>query len=288
METGKKRKWKKEEMERNEKIRKEEQNPMSSRQPIMETRNLSIGYRSGKMETVVASGLDLSVGPSQVICLLGQNGIGKSTLLRTLSRMQPALQGEVLFEGSAIYDISRNELARKIGLVLTERIPDTNLTVYEMVALGRQPYTNWIGKMGAGDHARVTEALRDSQLEDLSEKRCDELSDGQLQRAMICRAIAQDTPLILLDEPTAHLDIQHKIETFQLLRELAGKLDRSVLISTHEVQLATQMADVLWLMNPKGIVAGRPDELIEAGRINELFDGNSIHFDKESRQFKIK
>jgi len=288
METGKKRKWKKEEMERNEKIRKEEQNPMRSRQPILETSNLSIGYRSGKMETVVASGLDLSVGPSQVICLLGQNGIGKSTLLRTLSRMQPALQGEVLFEGSSIYDISRNELARKIGLVLTERIPDTNLTVYEMVALGRQPYTNWIGKMGAGDHARVTEALRDSQLEDLSEKRCDELSDGQLQRAMICRAIAQDTPLILLDEPTAHLDIQHKIETFQLLRELAGKLDRSVLISTHEVQLATQMADVLWLMNPKGIVTGPPDELIEAGRINELFDGNSIHFDKESRQFKIK
>lgn len=263
------------------------QNPLRG-EAILETRELSIGYRSRKREVLVASGLDLSIRPAEVICLLGQNGIGKSTLLRTLSRMQPALSGQILFQGRSIHDISRNELARRIGLVLTERIPDTNLTVYEMVALGRQPYTNWIGKMGDEDRARVAEALRDSQLEELANKRCDELSDGQLQRAMICRAIAQDTPLILLDEPTAHLDIQHKIESFQLLRELAKKLDRSVLISTHEVQLATQMADVLWLMSPKGITAGSPQELIEAGKINELFDRNSIHFDKESRQFKIK
>lgn len=257
-------------------------------EPILEARELSIGYRSRKKEITIASGLDLTARPAEVICLLGQNGIGKSTLLRTLSRMQPALKGEVLFQGRSIHDISRNELARKIGLVLTERIPDTNLTVYEMVALGRQPYTNWIGKMDTRDRTRVAEALRDSQLTDLSDKRCDELSDGQLQRAMICRAIAQDTPLILLDEPTAHLDIQHKIESFQLLRKLAKKLNRTVLISTHEVQLATQMADVLWLMSPKGISSGSPEELIEGGKINELFDRNTIHFDKESRQFQIK
>ena len=255
---------------------------------ILQAKGLSIGYRSGKRETVIASDLNLVARESEVICLLGQNGIGKSTLLRTLSRMQPALKGEIQINDRSIDDISRNELAKKIGLVLTERIPDTNLTVYEMVALGRQPYTNWIGKMGIEDENRVARALKDSQLEELAEERCDELSDGQLQRAMICRAVAQDTDLILLDEPTAHLDIQHKIETFQLLRKLAKDLKRTVLISTHEVQLATQMADVLWLMNPSGITSGKPDELIEAGRINELFDKNTIVFDKESRQFKIK
>lgn len=261
---------------------------MNGKKVLLRTEALSIGYRSGKRETVIASGLDLSARESEVICLLGQNGVGKSTLLRTLSRMQPALKGQIQIENRSIAEISRNELAKKIGLVLTERIPDTNLTVYEMVALGRQPYTNWIGKMGKEDEVRVAQALRESQLDELAGKRCDELSDGQLQRAMICRAVAQDTELILLDEPTAHLDIQHKIETFQLLRKLARELNRTVLISTHEVQLATQMADVLWLMNPGGITSGRPDDLIEEGKINDLFDRNTIVFDKESRQFKIK
>ena len=256
--------------------------------PVMTTDRLSIGYASGKRKTILARNLDLCIDTSSVICLLGQNGIGKSTLLRTLSKMQPALEGDILLDGESIYSIARNELAKKIGLVLTERIPESNLTVYEMVALGRQPYTNWIGKMVDEDKKLVIQALKGAQLEELSDMRCDELSDGQLQRAMICRAIAQDTKLILLDEPTAHLDIQHKIETFQLLKKLAVELGRSILISTHEVQLATQMADVLWLMNADGIISGSPEDLIREGRINELFDRNTIHFDKETRQFRFK
>jgi iron complex transport system ATP-binding protein len=202
--------------------------------------------------------------------------------------MQPALEGDIFIDGQSINSVTQNELARKIGLVLTERIPESNLTVYEMVALGRQPYTNWIGKMDQEDKNLVRRALKGAQLEGLADMRCDELSDGQLQRAMICRAVAQDTKLILLDEPTAHLDIQHKIETFQLLKKLAMELSRSILISTHEVQLATQMADVLWLMNTDSIVSGSPEDLINQGRINELFDRNTIHFDKETRQFRFK
>lgn len=254
----------------------------------MSTDSLSIGYVSGKRNTVLARDLNLCVEPASVICLLGQNGIGKSTLLRTLSRMQPSLEGDIFLDGESIYAIPRNDLAKKIGLVLTERIPESNLTVHEMVALGRQPYTNWIGKMHEEDKKVVNQALKGGQLEELSDTRCDELSDGQLQRAMICRAIAQDTKLILLDEPTAHLDIQHKIETFQLLKKLALEMGRSILISTHEVQLATQMADVLWLMNADGIISGSPETLIQEGRINELFDRNTIHFDKETRQFQFK
>lgn len=255
---------------------------------VLSTDKLTIGYSSGRRKTILTQPLNLCIEPSSVICLLGQNGIGKSTLLRTLSRMQPALEGNVLLHGESIFDIPGNELAKKIGLVLTERIPESNLTVYEMVALGRQPYTNWIGRMDENDKRVVSEALEGAQLNDLSGKRCDELSDGQLQRAMICRAIAQDTELILLDEPTAHLDIQHKIETFQLLKKLAIDMGRSILISTHEVQLATQMADELWLMNSEGIITGSPDELIRKGQINELFDRNTIHFDKETRQFRFK
>lgn len=273
--------------ERNENIKTYNSLKEGCSEGILETRKLSIGYRSGTKQIEVAQGLDLCVEKSTVICLLGKNGIGKSTLLRTLSRMQPALGGDILLRGQSVLEMPRNELAQNIGVVLTERIPPTNLTVYEMVALGRQPYTNWIGRLAAEDLAQVSRALQDSHLEELAQKRCDELSDGQLQRAMICRAVAQDTELILLDEPTAHLDIQHKIETFQLLRRLAKELNRSILISTHEVQLATQMADVLWLMNSEGIQSGKPDELIEAGKINDLFDRNTIHFDKESRQFRI-
>ena len=253
----------------------------------MSTKSLSIGYASGKRKTILAENLDLCIESSAVICLLGQNGIGKSTLLRTLSKMQPPLDGDILLEGESIYSIDRNELAKKIGLVLTERIPESNLTVYEMVALGRQPYTNWIGKMVEEDKELVRRALKGAQLEELADMRCDELSDGQLQRAMICRAVAQDTKLILLDEPTAHLDIQHKIETFQLLKKLAVELGRSILISTHEVQLATQMADVLWLMNTEGITSGSPEDLIREGRINELFDRNTLQLDKETRQYPI-
>lgn len=254
----------------------------------MTTDRLSIGYASGKRKTILARNLNLCIDTSSVICLLGQNGIGKSTLLRTLSKMHPSLDGDILLDGESIYSITRNEMAKKIGLVLTERIPESNLTVYEMVALGRQPYTNWIGKMIEEDKKLVRQALIGAQLEELSDMRCDELSDGQLQRAMICRAVAQDTKLILLDEPTAHLDIQHKIATFQLLKKLAVELGRSILISTHEVQLATQMADVLWLMNAEGIVSGSPEDLIRGGQINELFDRNTIHFDKETRQFRFK
>ena len=254
----------------------------------MSTDELSLGYASGKKKTILAENLNLAIETSSVICLLGQNGIGKSTLIRTLSRMQPALGGDIFLENTSISSITPNELAKKISLVLTERIPESNLTVYEMVALGRQPYTNWIGRMGENDRNLVRQAIEKAQLEELANKRCDELSDGQLQRAMICRAVAQDTQLIFLDEPTAHLDIQHKIETFQLLKKLASEFNRSILVSTHEVQLATQMADVLWLMNSEGITTGSPEQLIEEGKINELFDRNTIHFDKETRQFRFK
>lgn len=255
---------------------------------VLKTKNLSIGYSAKNGGKIVADHIDVELQKGKLTCLIGKNGVGKSTLLRTLSKMQPRLSGDIELENKNIDDFTRNQLAKKISLVLTERIPTSNLTVFELIALGRQPYTNWIGKLNNEDMRQIEQAIEQSRLEDLVNQRCDELSDGQLQRAMICRALAQNTDIIILDEPTAHLDIQHKIETFKLLSNIAQHLNRSILISTHEVQLATQMASQLWLMTNKKMIIGEPRSLIDSNEINLLFDSNSISFDKESNQFNIK
>ena len=262
--------------------------PEITEHTVLKTTNLSVGYANKTENRIIADKINVDLKKGKLTCLLGKNGVGKSTLLRTLSKMQPRLSGNVEIENRNIDDYARNDLAKKISLVLTERIPTSNLTVFELIALGRQPYTNWIGKLNQEDLQQIHLAIEQSHLKSLVDQRCDELSDGQLQRAMICRALAQNTDIIILDEPTAHLDIQHKIETFKLLSNIARKLNRSILISTHEIQLATQMADELWLMTNNKIITGEPKVLIDSDKINLLFDSNSIIFDKESNQFIIK
>ena len=262
--------------------------PEITEHTVLKTTNLSVGYANKTENRIIADKINVDLKKGKLTCLLGKNGVGKSTLLRTLSKMQPRLSGNVEIENRNIDDYARNDLAKKISLVLTERIPTSNLTVFELIALGRQPYTNWIGKLNQEDLQQIHLAIEQSHLKSLVDQRCDELSDGQLQRAMICRALAQNTDIIILDEPTAHLDIQHKIETFRLLSNIARELNRSILISTHEIQLATQMADELWLMTNNKIITGEPKVLIDSDKINLLFDSNSIIFDKESNQFIIK
>jgi len=254
---------------------------------ILVTENLSIGYKSKKEENIIATNLNLNLSKGKLVCLLGKNGIGKSTLLRTLTLVQPKLSGIVKIKNIDLEQIDINTLAKNISLVLTEKIPPNNLTVYELIALGRQPYTNWIGTLTKEDVDQINLAIEQTNLIKLINNRCDELSDGQLQRVMICRALAQNTDIIILDEPTAHLDIQHKIETFILLKNLAEKLNKTILISTHEIQLAIQMANILWLMTDTELISGAPDYLIENNKINQIFDSNTIYFDKISKQFKI-
>ncbi len=255
---------------------------------ILTAKNLSIGYASKKEKTIISSNLNLALHRGELVCLLGKNGIGKSTLLRTLTKVQPKLSGEIQLQGQVLESYNSGELAKQISIVLTERIPPSNLTVYELIALGRQPYTNWLGTLTTEDKDQINLALNHTGLQDLIHKRSDELSDGQLQRVMICRALAQNTDIIILDEPTAHLDIQHKIETFQLLKNLAHQLQKSILISSHEIQLSLQMGDILWLMTEKEVISGKPKELIDNNNINQLFDSNTIYFDKEKSQFLVK
>ncbi len=254
---------------------------------IIKTTNLSIGYSAKKNTHTVAPNLNIELKSGNFVCLLGENGIGKSTLLRTLTKVQPKLSGTVFINTKNLEHINSLQLSKLLSLVLTERLPENNLSVFELVALGRQPYTNWIGKLTKQDLQHINTALKQTNILSLMHKKYYELSDGQLQKVLIARALAQNTEIIILDEPTAHLDIHHTIETFTLLKKLAKKHHKTIIISTHEINLALQLADVLWLMTPSKFVAGETNKLIETNQLNNLFTSNLISFNKTLKQFTI-
>ncbi len=254
---------------------------------IIKSKNLSIGYTSKKATNIIASNLNIDVKSGKFICLLGQNGIGKSTLLRTLTKVQPELSGEIEINGIPLHKLTNLELAKSLSLVLTERLPENNLSVFELVALGRQPHTNWIGYLTSEDLKIIHEAFHKTHTQHLMNMKYHELSDGQLQKVLIARALTQDTAIIILDEPTAHLDIHHTIETFSLLKKLAEELGKTIIVSTHEINLALQLAHELWLMTPEKLVTGKTDDLVENNEINKLFHSELITFDKKSKQFII-
>ena len=254
---------------------------------IIKVSDLSIGYASKKHISTIASNLNIKLKPGNMVCLLGKNGIGKSTLLRTLTKVQPSLGGEVLINGKNIDALTNIDLAKTLSLVLTERLPDSSLTVFELVALGRQPFTNWIGYLTSDDMQIIQSAFEKTNTKHLMSSKCYELSDGQLQKVLIARALAQNTPLIVLDEPTAHLDLHHTVNTFSLLKNLASEFNKTIIISTHEANLALQIADELWLMSPSRFVSGKTNELVNQDELSKLFDSKLIHFDKTLKQFTI-
>ncbi len=259
----------------------------NSSNSVLQTHNLSIGYQTKKNTTCVAKDINLSIPKGNLACILGKNGVGKSTLLRTLTKVQPKLSGTIILNGRELETISNIDLAKQLSLVLTERIPESNLTVYELIALGRQPYTNWIGNLTDEDKKYIELAIQQTNIKDTIHKKHYELSDGQLQKVMIARALAQNTDIITLDEPTAHLDIHNKIEIFQLLKKLAQKLHKTILISTHEIHLALQLADELLLMSETDIISGKTNDLIANKSVAKLFSSDLVRFDLKSKQFII-
>src|SRR3970040_2369295 len=187
---------------------------------ILQASKISIGYTHKKEKNSIASNIDLSLEKGKLIALVGANGIGKSTLLRTITGIQKPISGTVSLNGQNIHKLDSLTLAQNLSVVLTEKLPPSNLTVWELIALGRQPYTNWIGKLTDNDIAKVNEAIELTQIGNLATKKHYEISDGQLQKVLVARALAQDTPLIILDEPTTHLDLLHKAALFKLLKRL--------------------------------------------------------------------
>ena len=235
----------------------------------------------------IASNLNIKIDKGNLVCLLGENGIGKSTLLRTLTKVQPALNGEIYINNHNLNTLNNLDLSKSLSLVLTERLPESNLSVFELVALGRQPYTNWVGKLSTKDLLFINAAFEQTNSKHLINSKYYELSDGQLQKVLIARTLAQNTDIIILDEPTAHLDIHHTIETFTLLKKLAKDFNKTVIVSTHEINLALQLADELWLMNASKFVSGSTDELISNNSVSELFKSDLISFNKTLKQFTI-
>jgi len=260
---------------------------MSSKNNILSTSNLSIGYTTKKERIVIAENLNLSFETGKLIALIGANGIGKSTLLRTLTGIQKPLSGTVLLHEKEIHKYDSLSLAQNLSLVLTEKLPPSNLTVFELIALGRQPYTNWIGKLSEEDLQQVNHAMALTQMENLSSKKHHEISDGQLQKVLIARALAQDTPLIILDEPTTHLDLLHKVSVFKLLKKLAAENNKCILFSTHDIDLAIQLADEMIIMTEKDVVQDEPCNLISKGVFNSLFKDSAITFDDKKGKFII-
>ncbi|MBO9343739.1 MAG: ABC transporter ATP-binding protein, partial [Roseiflexus sp.] len=234
---------------------------------ILATEHLSIGYapRRGPRR-IVASNLNLTLHAGEVVCLLGPNGVGKSTLLRTLVGMQPPLDGRVWLDGVDLSTLSAREIARRVSVVLTERVEVGQLTVYALVALGRHPHTDWTGRLTPHDEAIVRQALEAVNAVNLAGRLVHELSDGERQRVMVARALAQEPLVVVLDEPTAFLDLPRRVEIMRLLRRLAHETQRAMILSTHDLDLALRSADLLWLMAPGGGVhAGAPEDLVLGG-----------------------
>lgn len=254
---------------------------------VLSTEDLHIGYRHKQQETVIASGIDLSIEAGELVAVIGINGAGKSTLLKTLTKDQPPLKGNIFLNKLSLSHFSNKSLSESISVVLTNQIFSKNLTVFELVALGRQPYTNWLGRLSPQDFVRVEQALEQVGLTELSQKKCDELSDGQLQKVMIARALAQNTPLIFMDEPTTHLDMYHKAYVLQLLKRLTQETKKAIVFATHEINLALQLCDKIILINKSKVVYGSPTKLIEDKVFEDLFPAETIQFHPETSSFHI-
>ena len=256
-------------------------------------KNLSIGYRVKTGTHRVAEGINAAIQQGELTCLLGANGVGKSTLLRTLSAFQPALDGEIMVCNSLtthflpLTSFSDKELSRTIGVVLTEKPDIRNMSVRELVALGRSPYTGFWGTLHNEDWQIVDEAIDAVRIGVLRERMVNTLSDGERQKVMIAKALAQQTPIIFLDEPTAFLDFPSKVEMMQLLRRLAREAQKTIFLSTHDFELALQVADKLWLMETGGVSIGSPKELAQSGALARYVERPGIPFDAPTLTVRV-
>ena len=258
-----------------------------SQHTVISCQDLSIGYQNKKKVAVIASAINFSITQGTLVALVGSNGIGKSTLLKSLTAMLPPLSGSLQIDAKEITAYSSLELSSKLSVVLTEAPASKNLTVLELVSLGRQPHTNWMGKLTQNDKDIIQQALEDTDLDSLKNKNCFELSDGQLQRVYIARALAQDTPLIILDEPTTHLDLYHRAAIVKLLKKLTVEKNKTILFSTHEIDLAIQISDKMLVMTPQNIAFDSPCNLIKQGAFDVLFPNEIVVFDKKTGRFSV-
>lgn len=261
---------------------------MNKLTPILKADNLSVGYKKGKtIINQVHRNLSFELRKRELTCLLGPNGAGKSTLLRTLGATQQPLNGAIYLDEKPLHTYSQKSLSKKVSLVLTEKTFAGALRVKELVALGRHPHTGFFGRLSQHDYRVVEKAMADTGITYKKDVYMAELSDGERQKAMIAKALAQESPLIILDEPTSFLDITSRIEIMYLLRDLARKNNKAILLSTHDLEQALMLSDHLWLLSKEnGLYSGNPEDLIFNGAIDQLFPHQHIQLDRESGTFR--
>ncbi len=253
---------------------------------MLEIKNLTIGYRLGRNVTKVVEGINATLHSGELVCLLGANGKGKSTLLRTLAGTQELLGGSVSIDGKSIQGIAKRELAQLLSLVYTDNTLAGGLSVRELVELGRHPHTGFLGILSKEDRKCVQEAMQSVGIAHKSNSFVAELSDGERQKAMIARAVAQETPVIFLDEPTAFLDVASKSDTMRLLHDLAREEQKAILLSTHDVSQALSLADRLWIIDRDGeFVSGLTEDMVLNGSLQRLFEDSRTQFDPTSGAF---
>ena len=252
---------------------------MKENNAILTAHELAVGYRNGSQTTTLLSGLNLNLEKGKLVALLGQNGAGKSTLLRALTCDERPLAGSIEVNGRDLLEMSQKDRSRIIGLVSTERIQAGALTVTELVGLGRQPHTGFLGRLDDEDRAIIQQSMADAGIISKANDYMASLSDGERQKAMIARALAQQTPIIILDEPTAFLDVASRIETMRLLQTLAHDRGKAVLLSSHDISQSLMLADELWLITTdREVLTGTTQQLLADGAMDRLFLNREIHF----------
>jgi iron complex transport system ATP-binding protein len=261
---------------------------MEGKKEILSIKSLLIGYISGKKSKVLLPALDAKAYHGELIAMIGQNGIGKSTLLRTITGLQVAIGGTIIIDGKPINSYSRSDFARHIGYISTEQVKVNNMKVYDLVALGRFPHTDWLGKLTDIDHAVIMDAIGKVGMQSYINNYVTELSDGERQRAMIARVLAQDTDLLVMDEPTAFLDIKSKYEIVHLLHDLSKKRGKTIIFSTHDLNIALSEADKIWLILKDSFEEGSPEDLIIGGALDQLFKDSLVRFNRTDGSFTFR
>ncbi|MGC9355206.1 MAG: ABC transporter ATP-binding protein [Mariniphaga sp.] len=255
----------------------------------IELKQLSVGYKHpGEAPLEVLKNINFTAAPGEMVALIGSNGIGKSTLLRTLAAFQPWFAGDIQISGKGLKTLNAKEIARIMSFVSTENIRVPNLSVFDLVAYGRFPYTNWIGMLAVEDKAVVYEAIEKVGLGGFEHRPVMQISDGERQRAMIARALAQDTPVIILDEPTAYLDVSNKYEIFHLLQVLAVEKKKTIVLSTHDLNIALREVDKLWIVTETGNYQGAPEDAVLQGWLSQMFQNEHVGFDEKEGEFFFK
>ena len=255
---------------------------------VLYTKKLAIGYPEKKRKNILHRDVELTLFPGELTCLLGPNGAGKSTLIRTLGGSQKCMEGHVYLDKKEINKYKNKELACMIGIVLTAGNQPGNMSVFELVSLGRHPYTDFFGRLDQEDKNQIIHALEAVGILHMQNRMVSELSDGERQKVMIAKALAQQTPILILDEPTAFLDLPSRMEIMKLLHELSREMNKAILVTTHDLQLALQFADKMWLMaKNEPMITGAPEDLVIENQFSHIFERSGIQFDQESGNFNM-